>query len=725
MTSYSFGLSAPWWLPVLCMILALGLSLWVYRVTVPPISTARKVVLILLRTLALSILLFILFEPVLNLITITEEPPRVVVLFDNSQSMAMKDASVDRKEVYTQAIRSLDITSAFGDNAQVFSFDENVRYIHPFAPDSLRLTGQMTDISKGFSTVFTDAERDNIRAVLLVTDGAFNAGENPLYNAELLGRPVFTIGIGDSTEPKDISVQSLITNEIAYVNSPVPVNINIRSAGFEQGEVKVVLKDNGAVIGEQTITMRSGTQTYPLVFEYKPAQEGVRKLTAEVSSLTGELTTKNNSVTDFIKVLKNKRTIALLAGAPSPDVSFLHTILSEDPNITVEMFVQKKGADFYENQPTQQALANAEAVVLVGFPIASTPATVLDLVKKVAEGGKPLFFIASQFTDYSKLKPLEPYLPFTVTSSRPQELLVMADVKPPALGHPSMKLAGTDADLNVWNQLPPIFRTETFVKAKPEAEVLSTLKVNNAPLNEPLILARSLQNKRSFAILGYGLFRWKLLGYAAETARGNTPPDVFATFMRNSLRWLTTQEQGKFVRIRTTKELYANGEKVEFVGQVYDASYNPLDNADVRVKITGGKEPRDVVLTSLGGGRYTAVVEGLPGGDYNYNGTASVDNQPYGTDNGRFSIGEINIEYFNPRMNAQLLRSISDRTGGKFYTPANLASVINDIKNVRGFAARPVTEKSEWALWNFVWLLGLAILVFALEWFLRKRGGMI
>lgn len=725
MTDYTFGLSAPWWFLALCFALALGLSLWAYRVTIPPISTGRRLVLVALRTLALWVLFFILFEPILSMISVEEEPPRIAVLLDNSQSMAMKDASVERRTQYMQALRSIDF-NAFGDNKYVFAFDENTQFIERFAPDSLRLSGQTTDIGKAFRAVFTDAERQNIRAVLLVTDGAYNAGENPLYNAELLGRPVFTVGIGDSTEPRDVSVQSLITNEVAYVGTPLPVNINVKSSGFDEGQVTVVLKDNGAEVSRQTVQLRSGTQTYTTVFEYKPAQEGVRKLTAEVSTMNGELTSKNNAISDFIKVLKNKRTIALLAGSPSPDVSFLRTVLSEDPNITVEPFIQKKEAEFYGNAPSVQALAQAEAIVLVGFPIASTPASVVELVKKVADGGKPLFFIASQQVDYNKLKTLEPYLPFSVTASRPQELSVMADVKPTALGHPSMKITGTDNDASLWNQLPPIFRTETFVKPRPEAEVLATLRVNNSALNEPLILSRSLQNSRSFAILGYGLFRWKLLGYAAETAKGRTEtPDVFSTFFGNSLRWLTTQEQGKFVRIRTSRQLYANGEKVELIGQVYDASYSPVDNADVRVKITGGKEPRDVVLTPLGGGRYTAQVAGLPGGDYAFTGTASINNQAYGSDNGRFSIGDVNIEHFNLRMNAPLLRTIADRTGGKFYTATTLSSLIDDIRKTRGFAARPITEKSEVALWNFVWLLGAAIALFGLEWFLRKRGGMI
>jgi len=43
-----------------------------------------------------------------------------------------------------------------------------------------------------------------------------------------------------------------------------------------------------------------------LLFQYHPKNEGIRKLTASISNLDGELTQKNNSISEFINVLKNK-----------------------------------------------------------------------------------------------------------------------------------------------------------------------------------------------------------------------------------------------------------------------------------------------------------------------------------------------------------------------------------------------------------------------------------
>jgi hypothetical protein len=326
---------------------------------------------------------------------------------------------------------------------------------------------------------------------------------------------------------------------------------------------------------------------------------------------------------------------------------------------------------------------------------------------------------------------LEAFLPFTTISGSKQEMLALPDVKQQALASPVMKLTGTDEDAKAWNALPPLFRTETLVRLKPGADVLSTIKLNNVPLAEPLIVQHTLNNTKSLAILGYGLYRWKLLGFAADAAKGRASPDIFGTFFENGLRWLSTSNQGKFVRIKTTRKLYGSGEKVEFTGQVYDKSYNPLDNADVRVTLQSPamKQTREVVLSVLGGGRYSAVVEGLGQGEYSFSGTATVNGQTYGDDAGRFSIGEINIEYQNIRMNAAFLRHLAESTGGAFFTAEEIANNPDKLRSAlqrhRGFQARPVTIRSDIPLWNLAWLLGAAITCFALEWFLRKRSGMV
>ncbi|MES2765887.1 MAG: vWA domain-containing protein [Bacteroidota bacterium] len=725
MNSYSLGLAGSWWLVVLIILAAAAFAFYSYRVTVPPVSSGRRSLLLFLRTLAISLLLFVLFEPVLNIVRSTEEPPHLAVLLDNSLSMSFKDAQSDRRESFKSSLNSakpFDID----ESATTLLFSDDIKRVQNFTFDSLKLKGQLSDISKPLNYVLQNAEPDNLRAALLITDGAFNSGNNPLNQAELIGRPLYIIGIGDSTEPRDISVQSIVTNDVAYIETTLPVNVNVKSAGFTEGSITVVLKDNGAKIAEQIISLKTDQQLYTTSFQYIPKQEGIRKLTAEIAPREGEITTKNNAASEFVKVLKTKRQIVLFAGAPSPDVSFIRNEILKEKGAEIQTFIQKQGAEFYEGNPGAGVLKEAELIILIGFPNSASPSNVIQQIAQEAGNGKPVLFVLSQQTDFKKLQPLEAYLPFTTVSSRPQEFLALADVKQDQASNPLLKITGTDGDIAVWNQLPPLFRTETFVKVKPESEVAATIRVNNVPLAEPLIVSRSFQRSKSIALLGYGLYRWKLAGQAADIFKGKTDaPDVLNAFLQNSSRWLTADNDQKTVRIRTNKKLYTSGERVEFIAQVYDAAYTPLDNADVRVKINGGKSPRDIVMQPIGNGRYTANLDGMPEGDYSFTGDARQNSRALGSDNGRFSVGEIALEYQNLRMNVELLRALAERTGGKFYTPAQAAAFKDDLLKSKNFAPRPVTKRNEFALWNLPWLLGAAILAFALEWFLRKRSGLI
>ncbi|GAB1430325.1 hypothetical protein MASR2M18_11580 [Ignavibacteria bacterium] len=722
MHSYSLGITASWFVIIALICAATAFAVWSYIRTVPPVSLTRRITLATLRTLAVSLLLFALFEPILTLVSDSIDRPEFAVLLDNSQSMTINSGGRSRREEFGTAVKN-----SLNDADQpllTVSFDSDAKSVA--SPDSLDFTGSSTDMALPLEWLRNETEDRNIRAALLITDGAFNTGNNPLYAADEFGRPIYVIGIGDSSEPKDITIQSLITNEYGSLDAELPVNVSLKSVGYDGEEVKVILSDNGAKVGEQTVKLRTGQQSYPLMFAYKPTAEGIRKLTASVAPAAGELTSKNNSAAEYVRISKQKRLTALFAGAPSPDVTFLAEAASEDKNTTLQMFVQKQGAEFYGTLPTAQQLAAAELIIFVGFPIASTPQSVLNDIKRELERGKPLLFIASQQTDYAKLKQFDAFMPFSVVSSRSQEYSAFADVKPQALGNVTMKINGTDADREVWNQLPPIFRTETFARMKPEAEMLASVKVNGVELAEPLISMRDFQQSKTLAILGYGLYRWKLLGFAAEQAKGNSAPDVFSAFFGNALRWLQVDESRKQVRIKTTKKFYGTTEAAEFTAQVYDRALVPADNAEVRVSISGnGLKKREIMLQALGNGRYSGQLDGLPAGDYSFAGTAAVNKQMYGSDNGRFSVSGAGLEFQNLRMNVELLRALAVRTGGKFYTPETAAQFLKDLKNNASFTPQTITRRSEIPLWSAPWLLGAALFCFALEWFLRKRSGMI
>lgn len=727
MNSYSIAITGHYWLLALLAGAAICFAMYSYRNTLPPLSNARRRFLITIRASALILLLVILFEPLFVSTNPEFISPKVAVLLDNSLSMSITDAKYNRDKQYRKFISEWKLNN-LGDDVLFYGFDED---IYRCNPDSLKLNGTRTDISQAFRYLNNGiAEDNNVRAIVLISDGVFNSGNSPIFDAEGSAKPVYTIAIGDTALPKDISVNNLLMNEFAYIDNTIPITVSVSASGFDGRVVAVGLYDNGKLINSQEISLYANRYDYTATFEYLPKIEGMHKITAKIDKIDGELTDKNNVVSSMLKVLNNSRTVAIFADAPSPDYSFVKRVLSDEPGVKILEFVQKKGAEFYNNepfkQPTPALLHAADVFIFVGFPSSNTNDAVISAIQaELNTNHKAIFFIAGLNTNYAKLKTLSDALPFTSVSSKPNEFLTSVNINPSALSNPLLRITGTDEDIALWNTLPPIFKTETFVKAKPNAEVLSTMKVNNTIMDEPLILTQEFQKQKSVAIMGYGLYRWKMLGYASKIASGQSSYDLFEILVDNAYRWLSLKDKDKQVNIRTTKNFYNQSEKIEFIGEIYDASFIPIEDANVVIELgneTGNR--REIKMTAAGNGRYTATVEGLAKGDHNWKATATSGSRNLGNDNGRFNIGELAVEYQNLRSNYALLRSIAERTGGKFYTD-DVSTLLKDIKSGQGFEERPIIHKSETLLWNWFGLLVLIITLFVTEWFIRKRSGLL
>jgi hypothetical protein len=510
-----------------------------------------------------------------------------------------------------------------------------------------------------------------------------------------------------------------------YVNDKAPVNVRFDANGFDNQSVNVSLFEENTKIGESDVELVPGRIEYSVDFVYEPKVEGNRKLTVKLENLDGEITYRNNQMSKFVKVLKNKRVVSFFSGAATPDISFIKNAIRELEGVETRDFIQSLGPAFYA-EPTQTDMNETEVFVFINFPTQTTSEAVIQNLLSHISRGKSILFIAGRDTDYSKLRKFEEYLPFNLASTRAKEFMVNLDLNPRALTNPLVRISGTEEDLSLWNNLPPIFKTETFVRIKSESELIASIKVNNVPIAEPLIMTREFQGIKSVAVMGYGLFRWKLGSTALEMSRQRTnTTDIFTMFFENSIRWLSLKDKAKQLIIKPSKEMYNVGERIEFVAQVYDASYQTVDNAIVDLQISAANETLNIVLSPIGNGRYFGAIESLPAGDHTFSGTAKLGNNILGKDDGRFSVGETPAEYMNLRMNASLLRNIAYLSGGKFYTQDNVESILDDIKNHKNYKARPVTERSEFTLWSQPWLMITALLLLSVEWFIRKRSGML
>jgi len=677
--------------------------------------------MISLRSIGLFLLFLLLGEPILSLVTHSVDQPIITVLVDNSQSMAITDRNGRRDETLKSILRSDVWKQMSKDGRLIYSlFDAKVRNLATITEDSLTFKGEVTDIAEALKSVKQTFASSNLQAVAIITDGNSTIGINPLYEAEELGLPVFTVGVGDSSEQKDILIRKTLTNEVTYAGTKVPVNVTVHSAGFGGERVQVSLRDGAKILDEKSLTLDSGTRDYLVPLSFVSEKEGIQKFTAEVSNLPGELTPQNNHMSFFIKVLKSKMRVALIAGTPSQDAAFIRRALANDKNIEVIPFIEQNNGQFYENNLNVEVLKAIDCIVLVGFPTAHSNPHNLQTVLDAADIGKPFLIILSRTIDIGRLHTLDPILPFSVENATSDEFQVFAAVPETQRNNPILKINNSINTIELWSKLPPVFRQQGNFRSKIESEVLATVRMQSMPLPDPFIVARNVNKKKSLAVLGYGLWRWNLLS-DAESGTEQT----LEHFTSNAIRWLTTQEDSRRIRVQSSKRIYTAQDAVEFTAQVYDDNYQPIEDAHIEVHVQNGSETNPIVLNALGSGQYQSEFESLREGEYKFTATVTANGAAIGSDQGTFSVGGLNAEFLETRMNKPLLQQIAAQTGGRYYDSNNFGSLANDVTTLPNFKPRDVSKSTEIEIWNSRWMLALVISIFTFEWFLRKRNGML
>ena len=720
--SLSFGISP--WLLIPCLIVAAGLGYWVYQNTVPTLAPAKRFALTALRTTTLALVLFLLFKPILENIINTEQAPMLAVLIDDSQSLQIN---------IEEEADTLSISQQTRDAVQNFAnenIDGNVRYFRfssditptgneSAVADSLSFEGERTNVSHALAYIREQYKDENLQGVLLISDGQYNTGRNPVYLAERYPVPIHTVVVGDTTRRRDVQIRRVTTNDIAYVDDELPIQVGLLSEGFGGDRVTVTLYENGNVLTQTNVNLPAGTTETPVDLFHTPKAEGLRRYTVGVSRLTGEATYRNNTESFAVRVLENKKRILLFAAAPEPDVAAIQQLLSLDPNIEVSSFIQKSRSEFYSGQ-LPDSLENFDAAILAGYPGKFANTTVASTIAQAIESGLPAFFILSRQTDLSVLrKTFANALPAQPRVLRTNYIESTFIPTTEGLQHPIMQISDTPDE--AWFALPPLVFNDTRWQASPDARVLATHQVRGIQLDDPMLIIRNQNQHRTAALLGAGTWRWKNLPDDLQTVA-----PFWADMFANTLQWITTREDDRPVRVAPVDDLFSGGSPIQFEGQVYDESLNPVDGASIEIEVTQADSIRyPYNMEAIGNGRYSLNIGALPEGTYRYRATAQQNGIDLGTDAGSFAVGSLTLEYKETQADGQLMYQIAQRSGGQVIEPNQPANLKRHLDDSGSFVPVVFEERVESELWQRYVFFIIILVLLTTEWLVRKRSGMV
>ncbi len=241
----ALSFSSPPWQAALAVVLAVLFSAYIYRRTNPAASRSLRLTLAALRAAALALIIAALFDVVAELTWERRSRPVLAVAVDQSASMTLADRSGPREE----QVRSLLNHPLFEElrgryELRPFVFSSHLQPAVGETFDSLRFKGDETDLSAALEALNRAAE-PSWHGVLLISDGCYTRGGNPVRRAAELKLPVYTVGVGSEEPIADLAVARVETAPYVYAGRPTTVRVALPRQGFGALSLPLTLPSAG------------------------------------------------------------------------------------------------------------------------------------------------------------------------------------------------------------------------------------------------------------------------------------------------------------------------------------------------------------------------------------------------------------------------------------------------------------------------------------------------
>lgn len=682
-------LNSPFWCILLCIAIgALGAFL-LYRKdkNLTELSSLWIKTLVVLRFVSISFLSFLLLEPLLEFSKEKVEKPILILANDSSESMIFSKDSLKVKQQLKQSFQELEKKLSTKYDVIRCSFGDEIKQGFDFHFDS-----KTTNISSFFKEIQNRYYNRNLSGIVIATDGIYNSGSNPLFEAKKLKNiPVYTIPVGDTATKKDVFIDQVLHNRLVYRGNKFPVVVEVKAEQFRGKSCMVKISKGGRVIGNKSIIFSTISDFKQVSFELKAEGNGLQKYKVSVSELDGEFSTNNNYKSFYIDALESKERILILVNSPHPDVNAVKSALESNENYEVqtELISSFNGK-----------LEEYNLVIAFNLPSSTT---------KLEEYNIPVLYMLGNQTDFNK---------FNALKKGVEVLNSKGFTESQAYFSSSFSSFTVSQELNsfIANLSPlqvPFTIQYSLVNS---AEIVLFQRIGSVKTKYPLLVFNKKNNTKYGFFIGEGVWRWKLQDYSL-----NESNERFNQLFTQSAQYLISKEDKSLFRVfgETT---YKENDKVKFEAEIYNSSYELVNTNEVKMKITNEKNEDFTYLFSKVGGRYGLESGVLPPGNYQYIASTNIKGN-YTIRAGEFSVDEVRLEQNNSVANHQLLFNMSDVTGGKMINLEEVNS-LGDFILENGEASEVIfQEKDIDDLINMKYVFFLLLALLSIEWFVRKRNG--
>jgi uncharacterized membrane protein len=763
---WRFLWASPWSSPMLILV-AFGLltSLVLHYRSLQTATPRRRWGLVSLRAAAVALLFLLFVMPSLELSSVTRSRSEVLVLFDSSASMGLPGSinGPTRRDLLQGFLQeNADFFEGISKehNLSVFSFDEVVNPVALSQAPSPQ--GSASYLRESITSLLERYQDKEVGGILLFSDGADNgalanigaagiARDDLWKSLQKKQLPVHTFFTGVDGSVRDLSISEINVGEFAFVHNATEVEVTISAFGIpEAQDVSVTLSRGGKPITAKEVKLPKEGGSAKVKFRLVPEEIGKAIYQIEVPVFEGEAVKENNQREFVLQVIRDKIRVLQVVGRPSWDERYLRDLLKQDPNVDLISFFILRGALDLQPVPSDEIslipfptdelfgseLPSFDVVIFQNFNHGPYGVTeYLPQIKSYVEGGGgfvmlggDLSFTAGEYdeTAVEEILPVDLATP-QFTNDGDDALWVSGEFQAVLTEkghrHPVSAFAeGVSANQERWAKLPPLEGLNRVAKVRPEATVLathSTTKLNGEPA--PLLVVQEVGKGRSLSFLSDSLWMWSF----AAKERGDSN-DAFREFWKRAVRWLIKDPELKPLRVVTDQERYNLGDTVKVYVRAYTPDYQPAAKLLVSLAVgaaRGDSPPNKTELTTNDEGEaffeYKPTMVGVQVA------TAKATLQGRGiVEEAAFIVTQKGDELRQVAPRADLLRAISENTGGQFMTlPQSLSYQDGTQLVLKPPRIIRVNQRKEEPIWSSLPFLLLPTLLLCIEWWLRRKWG--
>lgn len=686
-----------WWIPMGILFTAL-MVWWLYGKKNSSYPAPYPLLLAILRALALLLVLLLLFNPLLKKTEQRLEQPALVLAIDASSSITSGKDSATRLAAVEQSVQAIQDQLSDRYEIDVYHFGSQTR-LASVGNDLPAFNDLQTDISNLLDETGLQYEGRNLKGIILMSDGLYNKGQNPVYLAGKSRAPIFSIGLGDSIERKDLRIAALRTNSLVYSGNRFPIEIDVQGIKTGSSEVLLEIADDQEVLYRERIRGEGERwmQTVSTLLEAK--ELGNKRYRLRLGRLDQEVSYANNQREFYIEVLDARQKLLMLASAPGPDVAALRRSIERSSNYELEV---RSGS-----AAEWKAGESFDLIIVYGLGNDNRHANWTSEWNRQKQNWLGILSTASNGAEIGKIE----------SGLRIGGMNNSYNESSPYF-NPAFAYFELDETLLArLKSMPPLKSPYGTYQTDDANGSLLLQRIGSVKTQYPLIYLQNRDGMRKGLVAGEGMWRWQLHEY------DEYGDHAFTDHLSGKIiQFLTLKSDRRPFRVQPLKRKFGENESVQFTAEAYDENYQPTNTPDVKLELRSEDGKKYDFQFSRQGNAYQLKAGILPAGRYQYVASSIFGGREQKAI-GEIVISKLEVEKTETAANFRLLRSLAEQTGGQFCLPGELESLFNEFQKEERQSSISYQNIRFLDLIHFQWMLFAITLLLAAEWAIRRWLG--